>query len=365
MIFRRFYDDGLAQASYLAGCEKAGEALVLDPNLAIETYVESAARDGLRITHVAETHIHADFASGSRALAAATGAALHVSGEGVDAWRYGFLGESRVHALHDGDRITVGMVHMDMVHTPGHTPEHLTFLVTDGARSTLPLGALTGDFLFVGDVGRPDLLELTVGETGSARIAAAQLYESLQRFKILPDYLQLWPGHGAGSACGKAMSSAAQSTLGYERIANWALQPMSEHDFVEQVMQGQPGPPPYFGAMKRRNRDGVAAASGSLPRNVAPGVFAAAAHNHTFLIDVRNRDEWDGGHIDSATLIPLPELHERLDEIPQDRPIVVQCQRGARSATGAATLDAFGFSDVHTLMGGIAAWEADGHPIVK
>lgn len=219
MIFRRFYDDRLAQASYLVGCEKAG-----------------------------------------------------------------------------GDRITVGMVHMDMAHTPGHTPEHLTFLVTD---------------------------------------------------------------------CGKAMSSAAQSTLGYERIANWALQPMSEHDFVEQVMQGQPGPPPYFGAMKRRNRDGVAAASGSLPRNVAPGVFAAAAHNHTFLIDVRNRDEWDGGYIDGATLIPLPELHERLDEIPQDRPIVVQCQRGARSATGAATLDAFGFSDVHTLMGGIAAWEADGHPIVK
>lgn len=365
MIFRRFYDDALAQASYLIGCERAGEALIVDPNLAIETYLEAAAHEGVRITHVTETHIHADFASGSRALTAATGAELHVSDEASEGWRYGVLAEPGVHALHDGDRVTVGMIYIDAVHTPGHTPEHLMFLVTDGARSQYPVGALTGDFLFVGDVGRPDLLELTAGEAGSAHAAATQLYASVQRFKALPDYLQLWPGHGAGSACGKSMSSAAQSTLGYERIANWALQPMSERDFVEQVLQGQPTPPPYFGAMKQRNRDSVAGQSGSLPRNIVCAAFASTPRDSTFLLDVRNPDEWRTGHIQGAALIPLPELHQRLEELPRDRPIVVQCQRGARSAIGAATLDAFGFRDVHTLVGGIVAWEAEGHPMAR
>ncbi len=365
MIFRRFYDDALAQASYLIGCEKTREAVVVDPNLATETYLSAAAGDGVRITHVTETHIHADFASGARALAADTGAELHVSGEGGDGWRYGYLAEPRVHALHDGDRMTVGSVHMDVMHTPGHTPEHLAFLVTDDTRTPLPLGAVTGDFIFVGDVGRPDLLERAAGEAGTMRAAAADLYRSVQRFKTLPDYLQIWPGHGAGSACGKAMSSASQSTLGYERIANWALQPMSETDFVEHVLEGQPAAPPYFGAMKRRNRDGQLGPRGSLPRNVSCGALAAALGEQLVLLDVRNRDEWARGHIDGAFLVPLPELHNRLDEIPRNRTIVVQCHLGARSTVGAATLDAFGFDDVHNLVGGIAAWQAEGHPVVS
>jgi hydroxyacylglutathione hydrolase len=367
MLFRRFYDEGLAQASYLIGCQRAREAMVVDPTLDIDTYIAEAEREGVQITHVTETHIHADFASGSRTLAQATGAALHVSDEGGDGWQYGCLRETGVHALHDGDRITVGQVHLDTLHTPGHTPEHLTFLVTDAARVKVPVGALTGDFIFVGDVGRPDLLERAAGHTGTMHHAAAALYDSVQRFKAQPDYLQIWPGHGAGSACGKAMSAAAQSTLGYEQVANWAFEPMSEDDFVERVLDGQPAAPPYFGAMKVRNRDAGLAPRGRLPRKLqvreVHDLFQKS--NTLFVLDVRNPDEWAAGHIPGAILIPLPELHQRLAEVPHDRPCAVHCQRGARSAAAVATLDAFGFADVHDVIGGFAMWAAAGLPVER
>jgi hydroxyacylglutathione hydrolase len=369
MIFRRLYDDALAQASYLIGFEQAGEALVIDPNLDIDSYVRAAATDGLRITHVTETHIHADFASGSRMLAAATGAALHVSDEGGDGWRYEFRSEPGVYPMQHGDRVTVGKVHLQALHTPGHTPEHLTFLLTDSARSSALLGAVTGDFLFVGDVGRPDLLERAAGEKGTMRAAAATLYGSVQRFKEFPDHLQIWPGHGAGSACGKAMGSAAMSTLGYERVANWALAPMSESEFVEHVLAGQPTAPPYFGPMKKLNREGAMVPRSALPRSLDADTLATelerGGKTDVFVLDVRNQDEWDWGHIAGATHIPLPELHTRLGELPRGRQMVVHCQRGPRAAAAAATLDAAGFTDVHVLSGGMAAWEARGHAIVR
>lgn len=365
MIFRRFYDDALAQASYLIGCERTADAVLVDPNLAIETYLRAAEREGVTIRHVTETHIHADFASGARALAAATRAELHVSGEGGEGWQYAFAGEPGVSTLRDGDRLTVGSASLDAMHTPGHTPEHLSFIVTDGARSAAPVGAITGDFVFVGDVGRPDLLERAAGQTGTMHAAAATLYASLQRFKRLPDHLQIWPGHGAGSACGKAMGAAAQSTLGYERVANWAFEPMSEQEFVERVLEGQPAAPPYFGAMKKRNRDAGPPRAALLPRRLQPEELAGLPDTGVFVLDVRNRDEWEQGHMPHSTLIPLPELHERLAEIPTDRPIVVHCQHGTRSAAGAATLDAFGFQDVHELAGGFAAWDASGNAVVR
>jgi len=364
MIFRRFYDDGLAQASYLLGCERTREAVVVDPNMAIETYVRAAGSEGVRIAHVTETHIHADFASGARALAATTGAELHLSGEGGDGWQYGCRDEPDVHVLHDGDHVRVGEVDIAVMHTPGHTPEHLTFVLTDRARSTAPVGAITGDFVFVGDVGRPDLLERAAGETGTMRASASSLYHSVQRFKQLPDHLQIWPGHGAGSACGKAMSSAAQSTLGYERIANWALEPMSEREFVDRVLDGQPPAPAYFGPMKRRNRECALTPPSTMARQLDAEDVARLADRIT-IVDVRNPDEWDRGHIDGARLVPLGALHERLEEIPRDLPIVVHCQRGARSAKAAATLDAYGFTDVHEMAGGFALWEAAGLPVAR
>ena len=366
MIFRRFYDDALAQASYMIACERSSEAIVVDPNMDTAKYLRAARDEGVRIAAVTETHIHADFASGSRALAAVTGAQVHVSGEGGADWQYSFTHDAAVQLLHGGDHISIGNVRLDARHTPGHTPEHLTFVVTDGARSEVPVGAITGDFIFVGDVGRPDLLERAAGKAGTMRAAAASLYASIQAFKELPDHLQIWPGHGAGSACGKAMSSASQSTLGYERIANWAFASMTEQQFVDRVLDGQPRAPEYFGAMKLRNRDAPLPLAASLPRMLqSDEVSGLSPAANVLILDVRNADEYSRGHIANAVLIPLPTLHTRLDELPRDRPIIVQCQRGGRSAAGAATLDAFGFSDVHELSGGLSAWETAGHAVVK
>ncbi len=158
--------------------------------------------------------------------------------------------------LHDGDVIQLGNVRIEAKHTPGHTPEHLAFIVTDGARSADPVAIVSGDFIFVGDVGRPDLLETAAGVVGAKDVSARELHQSLQRLASLPDYLQVWPGHGAGSACGKALGSLPSSTLGYERRTSWAFGEPDEAKFVAAVLEGQPLTPRYFGTMKRLNRDG-------------------------------------------------------------------------------------------------------------
>jgi hydroxyacylglutathione hydrolase len=334
------------------------------------------------------------------------------------------------------------------------------------------MGAFTGDFVFVGDVGRPDLLERAAGHEGTMRDAARQLHRSLQRFKKLPDYLQLWPAHGAGSACGKALGAVPQSTLGYEKLFNWAFTVEDEEAFVERVLHGQPDPPRYFAEMKRVNRDGPAVlgpyrrparlagdrlmtlvdgrdlvidarpaaehAARRVPGTVNiplnrtfptwagwlvpydrdfymiadgrdPGTIDEAARDlsgigldrlagwfgpdaveawsaagrkletvsqrtpaelathlqagDVAVIDVRGRDEWEQGHIREATHIPLGHLLERLAEVPRDRPIIIHCQSGARSAIAASLLKSRGFADVTNLAGGFAAWEAAGQAV--
>ena len=246
MILKHFYEEKLAQASYLIGCVSTGEALVGDPNRDVEQYIKAAETEGLRITHVTETHIHADFVSGSRELAARTGATLYLSDEGDENWKYAFAEEAGAVLLRDGDTLMVGNIRIEVLHTPGHTPEHLIFLVTDTAEADKPMGAITGDFVFVGDVGRPDLLEKAAGVEGSTDAAARTLFRSLEKFKEQPDYLQVWPGHGAGSACGKRLSSVPQSTVGYERMFNWAFSIEDEDEFVRTVLAEQPEPPKYF-----------------------------------------------------------------------------------------------------------------------
>jgi hydroxyacylglutathione hydrolase len=238
MLLKRFYDPKLAQASYLVGCAATGEALVVDPNRDVDQYVTAADDEGLRISHVTETHIHADFVSGSRELAARTGAKLYLSDEGGPDWRYAFAAADGAMLLRDSDSFMVGTVRVEALHTPGHTPEHMTFLITDTATTDRPMGAFTGDFIFVGDVGRPDLLERAAKVAGTMEAGARTLYHSIQRFKGLPDWLQLWPGHGAGSACGKALGAVPSTTLGYERISNWALNAESEDAFVREVLAG-------------------------------------------------------------------------------------------------------------------------------
>ena len=256
MFLKRFYDERLAQASYLVGCQRTGEALVVDPNRSVAHYMEAARREGLRVTHVTETHIHADFVSGALDLARRAGARLYLSGAGDPDWQYRFAAEAGADLLSDGSRFTVGELELEAMHTPGHTPEHLTFLVTDTALAQDPMGAFTGDFVFVGDVGRPDLLEKAAQVQGTMAACARQLFGSLQRFRGLPDYLQIWPGHGAGSACGKALGAVPQSTLGYEKLVNWAFGIDDEEEFVRAVLDGQPDPPKYFAMMKAINRDG-------------------------------------------------------------------------------------------------------------
>ena len=293
MIFRRLFDPKLAQASYLLGCSETGEALVVDPNRSVDQYLKAAAEEKLRITHVTETHIHADFVSGARELTQRTGARLYLSAAGGKDWQYDYARDAGATLVGEGSQFSVGRIGIHVLHLPGHTPEHLVFLVTDGATASEPMGAITGDFLFVGDVGRPDLLERAVQVRGTMESAGRQLFQSLQRFRSLPDFLQVWPGHGAGSACGKALGAVPQSTLGYEKRFNWAFGISDESEFVRAVLAGQPDPPRYFAHMKRINRAGprILGDRGRPPRLSADSLGEAVAAGKS-VVDTRDAVEF-------------------------------------------------------------------------
>jgi len=299
MILRRLYDTKLAQASYIVACDHTRDALVVDPNRDIAQYLDALAEQNLKLVAVTETHIHADFVSGSRELANVTGAKLYLSGDGDSDWQYGFAKEATI--LHNGDTFDVGEVRIQALHTPGHTPEHMTFLVTDTPVGNEPIGALTGDFIFVGDVGRPDLLERAAGMAGTMEKGARQLFASIREFKKRPDYLQIWPGHGAGSACGKSLGSMPQSTLGYEKLFNWAIAEENEDAFVREVLAGQPEPPAYFAKMKYINRDGPAPSPTTLPPPLDSSAFKRAKGP---IIDTRTTSEFALGHLRNSINIP-------------------------------------------------------------
>lgn len=292
MIVKRFFEPLLAQASYLIGCGASGEAIVIDANRDVQRYLDAAAAEHLRITQVTETHIHADFVSGSRELAQRTGATLLLSDEGDADWKYQFASEGRL--IRGGDVITIGNVRLEVVHTPGHTPEHLTFLVTDGAVADVPIAAVTGDFIFVGDVGRPDLLERAAKFEGTMEAGARTLYRSLTAFNARhEEWLQIWPGHGAGSSCGKGISAVPHSTLGYERRFNWAFKIDDEAAFVDEVLAGQPDPPTYFATMKRINKEGPRPLGDRpTPRRLDDQALAAALARGAMVIDTRPAAEY-------------------------------------------------------------------------
>lgn len=465
MLLRYFYDEKLAHASYLVGCQRTGEAIVIDPSRNLEPYFQVAKAEGVKIVAATETHIHADFVSGARELGATHQAKLYLSDEGGDDWRYQYVEGLSHQLLHDGDSFTIGNLVFNVMHTPGHTPESISFLLTDrGGSADRPMGIFTGDFVFVGDVGRPDLLEKAAGIKGTSETGARDMFQSLMKFKQLPDYLQVWPAHGAGSACGKALGAVPSSTVGYEKLFNWALQHTDEDEFVQALLDGQPEPPKYFAVMKHVNKvgpelignlpvpkevsamDDVKAvfsneqildlrpaqdfAKGhiegtlNIPYNKAFTNWAGwivdysrplylltnpenlednlktlrsvgidnvvglidnakifASHAFTFesydevtpaeiankvesgevhILDVRNQAEWNEGHIPNAQHIMLGTLPGRLSEISQDKPIVVQCRSGARSAIAASILQANGFKEVINLSGGIDKWKRDG-----
>src|SRR5260221_2928343 len=263
MLLRQIYDADLSQYAYIIGCEKTREAIVIDPERDIDRYRAIATSEGLKLNAVAETHIHADFVSGARELACDPAMRVFLSAEGGRDWQSEWARNlANVHLLRDGDAFKVGDTRFQALHTPGHTPDHLGYLVTDeGGGSNEPIALLSGDFLFVGDAGRPDLLETAAGIAGTAEEGAHQLYSSLRRIANLPCHVQILPAHGSGSACGKSLGAVPSSTAGYEIKFNPTLRLAIEgpsQPFVDFILRNQPEPPFYFARMKNVNRGGPA-----------------------------------------------------------------------------------------------------------
>ena len=314
MLIRQIVDEKLAQYAYLIGCQKTGEAIVIDPERDVDRYIAVAEREGLRLVAAAETHIHADFLSGVRELARRIeDLRVYLSDEGDNEWKYQWpVADARdVVMLRNGDRFRVGNIELRAWHTPGHTPEHLTFVVTDeGAGVSIPMALITGDFLFVNDLGRPDLLESAVGVQGVMQTAARRLYASARQLNGVDDYVQVWPGHGAGSACGKALGAVPTSTVGYERRVSPALAKVAEGEdaFVEFILTDQPEPPLYFAEMKRLNMVGPPVL-GDLPRPrqlTSLEVRDLAAKPEVQFVDTRaDRQRFFRGHLPGAFYAPL------------------------------------------------------------
>lgn len=295
MLFQHIYDKSLAQASYFIGCQKSSVAAVIDPKRDVDTYIEIAKQNNMQITHIFETHIHADFLSGSRELAALTGAEMFLSDEGGSDWQYEFPHKG----IRDGDKIALGNLIFEVIHTPGHTPESVSFLLTDKPASKEPVMLFTGDFVFVGDVGRPDLLEKAAGIKGTQDAGARQMFDSVQKFSLLPDYLQVWPGHGAGSACGKALGAVPSTTVGYEKIRNWALQyKQDQNGFVDYLLADQPEPPKYFAMMKKLNKVARPLLTSVPKLKLLTGEDLKSAMDKGIkLIDTRNKNDFANGFI--------------------------------------------------------------------
>ncbi len=370
MFFQRFYDTQLAQASYLIGCQRTGEAVVVDANRDIAQYLQAAAKEGLRVSHVTETHIHADFVSGSRELANEAGAQLLLSDEGDADWKYAFANEPNVQLVKDGDHFMVGNIRLDVLHTPGHTPEHVSFLVTDTPAAAGPWGILTGDFVFVGDVGRPDLLERAAGYAGTMEQGARTLFHSLERFRALPDHLQVWPGHGAGSACGKALGAIPSTTVGYEKMSNWGVGTVDEGEFVRMVLEGQPEPPRYFAEMKRINKVGPRLLHG-FPEvaKVSGASLQTLLEQHALIVDTRASDRFAAGHIPGTINVPLNGSFTTFagTVLPYDQDVLLLVDDACTdcAATAVRDLAMIGLDRVTGILGNdaLAAFTASGQPL--
>ena len=291
MIFEQHYLDCLSQASYFIGDESTGRAVVVDPRRDISPYLDSAAEHGMTIELVIETHFHADFLSGHLELAEATGATI----------AYGSLAETEFESrkLADGERISLGQVTLEIRHTPGHTPESISVVVYDSPESLTddaPHAVLTGDTLFIGDVGRPDLLS-SKGVTSED--LAGQLYDSLHgKLMTLPDDTRVYPAHGAGSACGKNLSTDTWSTIGVQRETNYALAPMGKDDFIAVVTEGQTAPPAYFGFDAMLNRElRPILDEDATPAPMSMAEVVAAHRRGAVILDTRAPEDFAVGHL--------------------------------------------------------------------
>lgn len=351
MEIERVFTPGLAQVAYLVADETAGVVAVIDPRRDVDAYTAWTAARGYRIGAILETHVHADFVSGARELAAATGAPIYVSRLGEQDFPH--------EPLDDRAEVGVGRLRLRALWTPGHTPEHLSYLLIDPARGPAPVALFSGDALFVGEVGRPDLL----GEE-QTRTLAGQLYHTVvDRLSRLDDALVVYPGHTAGSACGKKIGDAPHTTIGQERCFNYAFQARSKDAFVRMVLDGMPRPPTYYPVLKRVNKAGAPLlrelpAGDSLAADEVASRQAAGA----MVVDARSPARFGEGHVPNAVFAGLgPNFSAWMGWLaPYDRDLILVLDddrfEEARTELRRIGLDRVaGF-----LAGGMAAWRASG-----
>lgn len=361
MFFHQRFIPGLAIYSYIVGDENTKEAAVIDPTRDVDEFIEIAKREGLHINHVLETHVHADFVSGSREMKDRLGedVTIHASGLGGKDWTPSYAD----HVVQDGDEVKMGSVRLKAIHTPGHTLEHVSWALFDDTRSAdTPWLIFTGDFVFVGDVGRPDLL----GEE-ARKVLAHQLYQSVfGKLPPIPDFTEIFPGHGAGSLCGKAIGSRASSTLGYERRFNTALIEKPEQEWIDNLMDQMPLSPPYFARMKRINKEGPKVIGPSLPgqrRWSAQEVHEQMCEN-CLIVDVRSKESFAAAHIPGAINIPfgatLPTWAGWV--LPYDRPTLIVLNDATQMPEVTTHLLRVGFDEIQGyLEGGMDAWQTSGY----
>jgi glyoxylase-like metal-dependent hydrolase (beta-lactamase superfamily II)/rhodanese-related sulfurtransferase len=357
VYFRQFYLGCLAHASYLIG--SGGEAAVIDPQRDIDIYLEDAKAHDLTIKHVIETHCHADFVSGHHELAARTGARIYFGASAPV--KFNFVG------VHDGDEITMGNVKLRFIETPGHTPESISILVFDLTRSaTLADGVLTGDTLFVGDVGRPDLL----GSRMPAAELAGLLYNSVHdKLLKLPDSVKVFPAHGAGSMCGRNISSETSSTIGEQRRFNYALQPMSREAFVQMMTTDLPEAPSYFSRDAQINLEGPALLD-ELPEPIGfpPEAVQKMQRGGHVVLDTRPSSQFGAGHIPGSLNVALGGQFASWTGtlIKPEIPLVLVLEDAEHVREARTRLARVGLEKVSGyLQGGVLAWHEAGLPLEK
>src|ERR1700757_1499597 len=284
MYFEQFYLGCLAHASYMLGSE--GEAAVIDPQRDVDLYLNVAEQHGLKITHIFETHLHADFVSGNMELAGRTGATIHIGAKAEATFPH--------KAMQDGSEVRIGKIRITALETPGHTPEGVSLVITDEEKSPEPWAVLTGDTLFIGDVGRPDL-----SKTHTPQQLAGMLYDSLHgKLMTLPDSVLVYPAHGAGSLCGRNMRAERSSTIGTERLTNYALQITNRGEFIQQLTEHLPSRPEYFLQDAEINRAGASALSElhDLPPITAKEL-SKLTQQGIFVLDVRPNADFAAAHV--------------------------------------------------------------------
>src|SRR6267142_420261 len=361
MYFKQFYLGCLAHASYLIGSE--GEAVVVDPQRDVDQYIDEAEAQGLKIKYVIETHLHADFVSGHRELAARTGAEIVFGKE---------AGATFPHrAVKDGDEIRIGKVVLRIMETPGHTPESISVLTSEQQTAdskqqisdSEPQKILTGDTLFIGDVGRPDLAG---GKGYTPQMMAAMMYDTLHgKLLKLDDATEVYPAHGAGSMCGKNMSKETSSTIGEQRKFNYALQPMSKDEFVQMMTADLPESPAYFPEDAEINRTGANALSElAKPAALSPEQVQEFVFYYRYLVlDVRAAAEFGGGHVRDSINIGLGGQFAIWAGtlIPMGTPIIIVAESEEKAEEAVTRLARVGHESVKGyLAGGIAAWSEAG-----